>query len=339
MSPIQKKSPGSKQASSQFDARHAQAKTSVSAQSLKRPIAPPLYRPQPVPKVLQKKSYSSANPHADRAQPHPLAPPVYRPQQAPKVLQTKSSLSQIGNNRAAQLRPVAPPVYRPEAEKIVQQQTISQLRLAPTTSPAYRSGQKRSAQPKMASAAPAPTLPKGAPVHRPHPNQVNAQSVRRPVVQRSAEKQEGSVKVYDVNMQGLKAGTFTYPGVSDVVITQGYESWKQDGVSYHVNWKLGDSRKGKEVFHVTAEGNPKHHYFFVLDPGIKDAVATSKSKSKTDHKFSDLPEKVQRFILTSMQYKFPHKNSMDTLMQFYEDLLAQGESKTTAWQLAWSGFQ
>lgn len=48
--------------------RHvAQCKTPVSAQSSKRPVAPPVYRPQPVPKVLQRKSST--------------APPVYRPNQ------------------------------------------------------------------------------------------------------------------------------------------------------------------------------------------------------------------------------------------------------------------
>lgn len=45
------------------------------------PKAPPIYRPQPVPKVLQKK-------------PAIAAPPAYRPTGVPKVLQTKSAVQQ-----------------------------------------------------------------------------------------------------------------------------------------------------------------------------------------------------------------------------------------------------
>jgi len=71
----------------------AQCKTPVSAQSSKRPVAPPVYRPQSVPKVLQKKSSPVQHPLAAQArrivQPKPMShgpkspavPPVYRPKQ------------------------------------------------------------------------------------------------------------------------------------------------------------------------------------------------------------------------------------------------------------------
>jgi hypothetical protein len=51
------------------------------------PVAPPVYRPQPVPKVLQRKM-ATTQPARD-ARKTPQAPPVYRPQQ-PRI-QTKSA--------------------------------------------------------------------------------------------------------------------------------------------------------------------------------------------------------------------------------------------------------
>ena len=78
-------------------------------------VAPPAYRPQPVPGVLQAKKSDvrqTVNP-AGRA---PLAPPAYRPQATPRVLQTKRPQSlrpqnpPLENKRAA----VAPPAYRPQ---------------------------------------------------------------------------------------------------------------------------------------------------------------------------------------------------------------------------------
>src|SRR6185295_11404449 len=51
-----------------------------------RPVAPAPYRPQPVPKVLQRKV---AVQPASKPMSVPVAPPVYRPQPAPLVLQRK----------------------------------------------------------------------------------------------------------------------------------------------------------------------------------------------------------------------------------------------------------
>lgn len=113
--------------------RHvAQCKTAVSAQSSKRPVAPPVYRPQSAPNVLLRKV--------------PVAPPVYRPQPAPKVLQKKSSLipkPEIPNARAQ--KPPVPPVYRPEAKKIVQPKAISPLK-----KPVSTADQKRIVPPGIA---------------------------------------------------------------------------------------------------------------------------------------------------------------------------------------------
>ena len=64
----------------QFKPAVAQLKTAVSAQSVKRPVAPPVYRPQQAPKVLQTKSSSAQRPSAGQAPRRPVAPPVYRPE-------------------------------------------------------------------------------------------------------------------------------------------------------------------------------------------------------------------------------------------------------------------
>jgi hypothetical protein len=80
----------------------------------------------------------------------PVAPPVYRPQQAPKVLQTKSALNSGAQVNQATRKPVAPPVYRPEAKKVVQPKAISPQRKTPTAPPVYRPNQKGTAQPKAA---------------------------------------------------------------------------------------------------------------------------------------------------------------------------------------------
>lgn len=140
MNSTNKKAPGARGTSQPFkqQAGHApqikpgvaQPKTAVSAQSVKQPVAPPLYRPQQTPKVLQTKSSSAHNPQSGHA-----------PRQ-----------------------PVAPPVYRPEAKKIVQPKTLSPQRKPPTAPPVYRPQQPRVAQPKMASAAPAHMPPKSLPV-------------------------------------------------------------------------------------------------------------------------------------------------------------------------------
>jgi hypothetical protein len=150
----------------EFTMAVAQLKKTASAPRDKRPVAPPVYRPQQLPKVLQTKQAVPRDDRAPRAatvavnappvfrppattktvQPEvascalnrkPLvALPVYRPQAVPRVLQTKSSSGQSAHAGQAPRQPVAPPVYRPEAKKIVQPRAISQRRDAPAAPPA-----------------------------------------------------------------------------------------------------------------------------------------------------------------------------------------------------------
>lgn len=145
MNSTNKKSPGARGTPQPFNrqAGHiprykpviAQLKTALSAQSVKQPVAPPVYRPQATPKAAQPKMASGAV--------------NYKP-------------------------PVAPPVYRPKAKKIVQPKVITQQRKSPTAPPVYRPEQTRIAQPKMASAALARKPPKSPTVYRAPPQQVSA---------------------------------------------------------------------------------------------------------------------------------------------------------------------
>jgi hypothetical protein len=100
----------------------AQLKTGVSAQSLKRPIAPPVYKPQPQQKVAQAKTSVALAKAAVSTQgvKRPIAPPVYRPQQIPKVLQTMTATPHRSRSGPAPRRPVVAPDRHPEQKRIAQ---------------------------------------------------------------------------------------------------------------------------------------------------------------------------------------------------------------------------
>jgi len=71
---------------SQFKPAVAQAKNAATAQSVKRPVTPPVYRPQPTPQVLQRKAVTKPPVVGQEKR---VAPAVYRPQPLPQVLQRK----------------------------------------------------------------------------------------------------------------------------------------------------------------------------------------------------------------------------------------------------------
>lgn len=79
----------------------SQARPATTPPRANTPAAPPVYRPQPTPAVLQRKEPAGRpQVRATQTPPHaasnvtrrPAAPPVYRPQSAPKVLQAKPAL-------------------------------------------------------------------------------------------------------------------------------------------------------------------------------------------------------------------------------------------------------
>lgn len=135
------------------------------------PTAPPAYRPQTVPKVLQKKAATAPQQRPPAAtKGTPAAPPVYRPQPAPGVLQPKAS-APAPPAAQAKRPPAAPPVYNPHPVPRVLQTKKATAAPAPalsdkkgaTVSPAARPGGVL--QPSRAHAAPHPR-PRGGVIQR-----------------------------------------------------------------------------------------------------------------------------------------------------------------------------
>src|SRR5437660_4442884 len=79
----------------QFKPSVAQLKNAVSARSIKRPVAPPVYRPQAKTNAVQQKAIGPS-----QMRTNPVAPAVYRAQPTPKALQTKRAGGQ--RSRAGQ---------------------------------------------------------------------------------------------------------------------------------------------------------------------------------------------------------------------------------------------
>ncbi len=69
------------------------------SQSHRAPAAPPVYRPQPVPKVLQRQATPPQREAAPQANKQTFAPAVSKPQPVSKVLQAKASYKPVENNR------------------------------------------------------------------------------------------------------------------------------------------------------------------------------------------------------------------------------------------------
>lgn len=131
----------------------AAASPAPQARQAARPAAPAVYRPQPTPAVLQRRTppgqlpqRPAANartqpppqahgPHAARtvlqakptvahacnvARPQSAAPRVYRPNPAPGVMQPKQATASAPAAGRAPTHPSAPPVYRPEPKRVMQ---------------------------------------------------------------------------------------------------------------------------------------------------------------------------------------------------------------------------
>ncbi len=86
-------------------------KTAASAKSVKAPVSPPVYRPQPLPRVLQTKSWLAQNSPARQTQ-LPGAPAVASHSHTAQAVQAKA----ISQRRT----PAAPPIFRPEHRGIAQ---------------------------------------------------------------------------------------------------------------------------------------------------------------------------------------------------------------------------
>lgn len=139
---------------------------------MKRPQAPAVYRPQPVPLVLQRR----VNPHTVQSinkTASPATPLVHRPQQVSKLVQPKSSPTPALHAGRTPRQPVVNSSHRPETKKTVQPKVISPQR-RPATPPVCSPPQSKIAQPKTTPSMQRHTLPKTSPVH-PHSKPVIAQ--------------------------------------------------------------------------------------------------------------------------------------------------------------------
>ena len=99
------------------------------AQPGARPVAPPVYRPQPVPKVLQRKVSPVQNPNAAQAPRLPVAPPVYRPQA------TQGVQAKLAGPTQTKPQPVAAPVRHPRVVPKVLQMKKTTSQPAPHKQP------------------------------------------------------------------------------------------------------------------------------------------------------------------------------------------------------------
>lgn len=126
-----------------------QRKTNQAAirQAGTNPVAPPVYRPQPPPKVLQRAKVTTQPQLKPQSQPQWVAPPVYKPQPGPKVLQKKTAVGWQPQSAKSGHGPVAPPAYRPQpVPKVLQMKSaINQTprdkfngSRSPQAPPAYR---------------------------------------------------------------------------------------------------------------------------------------------------------------------------------------------------------
>jgi hypothetical protein len=74
-------------------------KAALSLPSANRPVAPPVYKPQPLKQVAQSKMVAAPKPvYRCRVRAARRAS-LYRPQRPPRVLQTKASSSKAPGNR------------------------------------------------------------------------------------------------------------------------------------------------------------------------------------------------------------------------------------------------
>lgn len=99
----------------------AQPKAAAAGPLKQPPTAPPVYRPQAAPKVLQRKAVGAQQQNLPApSRKTPAAPPVYKPQPPARVLQTKQAIVEQPAVAGQRPTPVAPPVYRPEPRRVVQ---------------------------------------------------------------------------------------------------------------------------------------------------------------------------------------------------------------------------
>lgn len=88
----------------------ARPKGTMPAPGVKRPVAPPVYKPQPRPAVAQSKTVVRSAETSVSAQSgrRPIAPPAFRP-----LAKSASVQAKMGGSTPLRKHPAAPPVYHP----------------------------------------------------------------------------------------------------------------------------------------------------------------------------------------------------------------------------------
>jgi hypothetical protein len=274
-----------------------QTKTPVSAQSFKRPVAPTVYRPQPLPKVLQTKISSTQN---RRATPAPHAPPVYRPQAEPVSVQAKmAAAAQLKN------RPAAPPVYRPQPiPKVLQtKKTVSQQAGRGMEAEADRMGlradsRKLPVQAKMANSVQAIITERAASAPSPFP--ISRVIQRNAAADLLAAEQN---RTYLVNETGAlsTAGVNVYNAINNAA---GGRTQDDAAAGLRYFWQtLIDGFDGKKAEMYEAEMLANAHHIPILstndlvDPDVRIVTATGDVHAievKTIN--SDNPGNINRLI-------------------------------------------
>ncbi|HZS43476.1 MAG TPA: hypothetical protein VFC63_00120, partial [Blastocatellia bacterium] len=105
--------------------------------SAHKPVAPAVYRPQPLPKVLQPKTTAKQPANASIATKRnvPVAPPVYRPATVAKTVLAMKDRKQESNPKSG-----AGPGFhsRPVGVTGPQKVSVTQLKTSPKAPPVYR---------------------------------------------------------------------------------------------------------------------------------------------------------------------------------------------------------
>lgn len=188
------------------------------------PVAPPVYRPQTVPKVLQRKMATTQPAPGAQTARKPIPPPAYRPQTArvidrPKIANPGPTIAQT---KTLSPRPIAPPVYRPERKPKALQPKVAagaQAIKRPLAPPIYRPAQ--AVQPKLIGSARQQQLnsakpahqPVAPPIYRPQPTPKVLQAkpagtamtyLRPAVIQRAEGKGEVKRNDKDIQVKGVQ---------------------------------------------------------------------------------------------------------------------------------------
>lgn len=192
------------------------------------PSAPPVYHPQPTPKVLQRKVVTTNRP-ANQPARAPLVPPVYRPQPMPVVLQRKASVVQPPRTAPSHPTQETKPggIVRPETTAFAAQvgkspiyRPVSPPRFAPATP----------VQPKMQARPFAPpSAPQPVQVFSPsgaiQMAKTKLKTVKRPGFTSNAK--QGAYMRHNLSHHNFKISNYSKPNLPSYNATMPHRmSWK-----------------------------------------------------------------------------------------------------------------